>query len=78
MPISGVVIKCSPEDVAAVAGELSGFESLEVHHQLRDTLVAVIESSSVDGEMSIISRINGVAGVLDVRLAYHNFEDLNP
>lgn len=76
MPVSGVVIKCRPEDVGLVATKLAGFESLEIHHQLHDSLVAVIESSSVDGELSLISRINAVAGVVDVRLAYHNFEDL--
>lgn len=76
MPVSGVIIKCRPEDVASVAAELADLESLEIHHQLQDALVAVIDCQSVDGELSVISRINAVAGVIDVRLAYHNFEDL--
>lgn len=77
MPISGVVIRC----VSGRAGELSrqvGVPGeIEVHGVLPgDRLVAVIEAATVDGEMRIVNRLLATDGVIDVQLAYHNFEDL--
>jgi nitrate reductase NapAB chaperone NapD len=79
MPISGVVIRCKHVERDAVITELADYSSLEIHHRLDDgSLVAVLDSISVENEVETISRIMQLAGVLDVRLAYHNFEDLVP
>ena len=77
MPISGVVIRCRPERSVALARELERPGSVEIHDRLEDgTLVAVIDAPTVDDEVRIFKELLAVEGVEDVRLAYHNFEDL--
>ena len=41
------------------------------------TIIAVIESDTVQGEVDTVKRLSDIDGVQTVRLAYHNFEDLN-
>ncbi len=78
MPISGVVIKCRPESAAELAHSLAKPDCVEIHGTLPDgSLVAVIEADSVEGETEIVTGLLETEGVIDVRLAYHNFEDLN-
>ncbi len=77
MPISGVVIKCRPEYVEELAHSLAKPDSVEIHGALPDgSLVAVIEADSVEGETQIVTGLLETEGVIDVRLAYHNFEDV--
>jgi len=77
MPISSVVISCRPEKTSAVAVGLKSFPQLEIHHQLASNcLIAVMETATVDEEVSLVKEIMEADDVLDVRLAYHNFEDL--
>lgn len=76
MPISGVVIKCRPEFAEELALSLAKPDSVEIHGVLPDgSLVAVIEADNVEGETAIVSGLLEMDGVIDVRLAYHNFED---
>ncbi len=76
MPISGVVIKCRPECAEELALSLAKPDSVEIHGVLPDgSLVAVIEANNVEGETAIVSGLLEREGVIDVRLAYHNFED---
>jgi len=78
MPISGVIIKCKMETAEEVARSLAQRDSIEVHGALPDgSFVAVIESASIEGEREIVSSLLAIEGVIDVRLAYHNFEDLH-
>ena len=78
MPISGVVIKCRPECVAHLVQTLAQAGSVEIHGALPNgSLVAVIESDSVEGETRIVSGLLETDGVIDVMLAYHNFEDMH-
>lgn len=77
MPISGVIIKCRPEKAGELAGGLAREGAVEIHGVLPDgQIVAVIEADSVDEEVSIVSDFLKVDGVIDVRLAYHDFSDL--
>ena len=79
MPISGVVIKCIPERAAELAETLAQPETVEIHGVLPGgRLIAVIEADSVDGEVEVVSRLMAADGVIDVQLAYHNFEDVEP
>ncbi len=78
MPISGVVIKCRPEYTEELARSLAKPDSVEIHGTLPDgSLVAVIEADSVEGETQIVTGLLETEGVIDVRLAYHNFEDVH-
>lgn len=77
MPVSGVVIKCRPEAVSEVeqSGQLP--DAVEISQVLDDgTIVAVIATTTVDEEVAAVSGLMAIDGVLDVMVAYHNFEDL--
>ena len=77
MPISGVVVTCAPGCGTAVAEELSSLPGVEVHGILDDgQIVAVLEADSVQAEVDLVSGLHDLNGVVAVRLAYHNFEDL--
>jgi len=76
MPISSVVISCRPDDTNAVESQIKNLP-LEIHHRLESgCLIAVLETGTVAEEVSLVKEIMQTDGVLDVRLAYHNFEDL--
>jgi len=76
MPISSVVISCRSENTAAVESRIKNLP-VEIHHRLENgCLIAVLETGTVDDEVSLVKKIMETDGVLDVRLAYHNFEDL--
>ena len=77
MPVSGVVIKCKRGKSDSVSMMLAELPNLEIHHNVDEsTLVAVVDVDSIEDELQIIGCIMKVDGVMDVRLAYHNFEDL--
>jgi len=77
MPVSGVVISCKPDKTEAVVNTIMKFSQIELHQRLENgKLVAVLDTAAVDDEVAIVNDILQVDGVLDVRLAYHNFEDL--
>lgn len=77
MPVSGIVLNCSSGCADAVAARIASFCGLEVHGVLPDgRIVAVVEADSVDDEVSLVSGLHDVEGVVSVQLAYHNFEDL--
>jgi len=77
MPVSGIVIRCAPERSDDLARSLRLSGSVEVSQVLDDgTLIAVIETSTVDEEVASVKRLMDTEGVLDVMVAYHNFEDL--
>ena len=79
MPISGVVIRCRPENAEELSKSVAMADAVEVHGVIPDgQIVAVIEADSVDGEVGIVSSLMEMDGVIDVRLAYHNFSDLCP
>jgi nitrate reductase NapD len=77
MPVSGVVVSCLQGKAEAVAGEIASMAGVEIHGVLPDgQIVAVIEAETVDDEVGLVSRLHEVTGVLTVRMAYHNFEDI--
>ena len=77
MPVSGVVITCAEGSSESVAEKIGSFDGIELHGVLPDgQIVAVVEADTVQGEVNLVSQLHEVAGVIAVRLAYHNFEDL--
>jgi len=64
------------ERLGELERELHRPGSVEISNVLGDgSLIAVIESASLEEEISLVKNIMAVQGVLDVRVAYHNFED---
>jgi len=77
MPVSGVVICCRQGSAASVSEHISTIENVEIHYKPEnDTIIAVIDTTTVDGEVALVKALLEVDGVVDVRLAYHNFEDI--
>jgi len=77
MPVSGIVITCAEGWAENVAAAIGGQEGLEVHGVLPDgRIVAVIEADSIDAEVTLVKELHELDGVVTVRMAYHNFEDL--
>lgn len=76
MPISGVVIKYRPEQSDEISSFIASRGAIELLGEEGGTLVAVIETASVAEEVDLIGELLSVEGVLDVGVAYHNFEDI--
>lgn len=77
MPVSGVVITCQSGLAVTVSDLVAGEAGVEVHGCPDDsTIIAVIESDTVQGAVDTVKRLSDLDGVQAVRLAYHNFEDL--
>jgi len=76
MPVSGIVLTCETDRTESIAAHIGALAGVEVHGVLPSgRIVAVIEADSVDGEVSLVSELQEVDGVVSVQLAYHNFED---
>ena len=79
MPVSGVVVTCAAGSSESIAERIGLLHGIEVHGVLPDgQIVAVVEADTVQGEVNLVSQLHEVEGVVAVRLAYHNFEDLEP
>ena len=77
MPISGIIIKYQQDKLGDLLAPLESISGLELRDRIDDScLIAVLEAETVNQEVDTISSIMNIDGVLDVRLAYHNFEDL--
>ena len=77
MPVSGIVLSCLTGRADAVALRIAALDGVEVHGVLPDgRIVAVVEAETIDGEVSLVSGLHDIEGVLSVNLAYHNFEDI--
>ena len=77
MPVSSVIVTCAQGTVDTVASEIAAFAGIEVHGVLADgQIVAVIEADTVQEEVDLVARLHEVADVITVRMAYHNFEDV--
>ena len=77
MPISSVVITCDQGQSELIAAKISAISGVEVRGVLPDgQVIALIEADSVQEEVDPVSDLNGTSGVIAVRMAYHNFEDL--
>lgn len=77
MPVSGVVITCVDGSSRDVASRIAVLDGVEVRGVLPNgQIIAVLEADTVDGEVQIVTAFHAVDGVVAVRLAYHNFEDM--
>jgi nitrate reductase NapD len=77
MPVSSVIVTCVQGRAESVAAEIAVIAGVEVHGVLSDgQIVAVIEADTIQGEVDIVSNLHEVTDVVTVRMAYHNFEDV--
>jgi len=76
MPVSGIVVNCLEGAGQSVASGITALSGVEVQAVLPgDRIAAVVEADTVDGEVSLVTRIQEIEGVISVLLAYHNIED---
>lgn len=77
MPISGIVVSCEPERLETLGRIVSELDGIEVHGTLPDgKIIAVIEAETVQDEVDLVAKLHDLEGVVAVRMAYHNFEDV--
>ena len=75
MNISGILIHVSPGKVAAVKAAVSAFPGVEVHAATDDgRLVLTLDCQDNAAAADSLFKMNGVDGVLNASLVYHNFE----
>ena len=76
MPISGVIITSTPENLDAVLSQLKEISGVEVHGaDEKANIVAVLDTKSSEEMETIIDRINKDEKVLNVGVTYLNTED---
>lgn len=78
MPISGLVIQIDPTQRDAIVSTLQGLEHVElIDTPEGEALIAVLDVESMQQEEALFKQINDLSGVHNVKLSYHNFEDLS-
>jgi nitrate reductase NapAB chaperone NapD len=76
MPISGIIITSTPENLDAVLSQLKEIHGVEVHGaDEKANIVAVLDTKSSEEMETIIDRINKDEKVLNVGVTYLNTED---
>ncbi len=76
MPISGVVISCSPRHRYTVIKNLTAYKSVEIHGaDHRGNIVTVLETDSSEEMEKLIERLNNHDHILNVGMTYLNIED---
>ena len=76
MPISGIIITSTPDNLDAVLSQLKEIPGVEVHGaDEKANIVAVLDTKSSEEMETIIDRINKDEKVLNVGVTYLNTED---
>lgn len=76
MPISGIIITSTPENLDAVLTELKQISGIEIHGaDEKANIVAVLDTESSEEMETIIDRINKDEKILNVGVTYLNTED---
>ena len=78
MPISSLIIQTTPEETESLARRIHQFSNTSVVNTFASTstIIAITETSSRSSDQEAWKRIEETEGVVDVRLIYHNFEDV--
>jgi nitrate reductase NapD len=76
MVVSGLLINTLPEKLEEVKKQLSTMTGVEINTIIDGyKIVAVVESKTIEEEISISKQIAKMDGVLSISLAYHHFEE---
>lgn len=75
MVISSLVVETLPGATERVASALARVEGVEVVQTLGRKVVVVVEAPTLTDSHRVASGFVGVDGVLNIGLAYANFED---
>ncbi|MEG0071202.1 MAG: chaperone NapD [Raoultibacter sp.] len=75
MVISSLIVGTLPQQSKSVAGELAKQKGVEVHGINEQQIIVTIESDTVDESHHTSAQFLDIPGVMNVALAYVNFED---
>lgn len=76
MNISGVVIKCKPENLEMCIKNIQETQACEYHlHDDKGLIVCTIEGDSVEDEMSVLQILQDMDGVISAEMVYSYNED---
>ncbi len=77
MPISGIVIRIDPDQQAAIRRGLAQLPEVELQTETGgNLLVATLDTRDFASEQALTEAIAALPGVVNVTVAYHNFEDM--
>lgn len=75
--VSSLVVMCRGEDIARLWEEIEAIPQTQCHYKDESgKIVVTIESQSVDEEIKILKKIEGLRGVVSAQMiyTYHNAE----
>lgn len=76
MVLSGLLVKIMPDSLKQVKENLKNIQGLKIQSITEDnSIIAILQTGSVEEETLISSDIEKIKGVLNVNLAYHHFND---
>ncbi len=75
MPISSLIVRTRKESTKSVAGILDQYPNVSVEDIHDDNIVIVTDTKEQKQDKELWKDIEGVSGVLQCDLIYHNFED---
>ena len=76
MHISGVLVRCRPENIEAVKLALEALDGVEVHGANPDgRLVVTVEEASDQGIADAVLHLQDLPGVIAASMIYHQFEE---
>ncbi|TNF56150.1 hypothetical protein EP227_01175 [bacterium] len=76
MVLSGLLVKIMPDSLEQVKENLKNIQGLKIQSITEDySIIAVLQTGSVEEETLISSDIAKINGVLSVNLAYHHINN---
>ena len=76
MPVSGLVLTLSPGDGGQVAQALGADPRVTVGERAAQRLPVVTETDTMGDHLDLWNELEGLDGVLQVELAFHDFSDV--
>lgn len=77
MPISSYVIRCAPDDRAAVQHQLRALPGVEIGEATDFGFPVAADTATNRAAQDLGDKLQQLPGVKSAVLVYHNFEDLN-
>lgn len=76
MPISGLLLECSPEGVEAAAAAIAARAGCELRGRRANALIVVTDTPTLDEDRAEVEALSLLDGVLAARVVFSNIEDL--
>ncbi len=74
MVISGLLVNIDPGKLEQVKEGIQSIDGLSISDVIKDRIVVILESETVEEEVAASKRIAMMSGVASVKVVYHHFE----